>query len=164
MPAANPRFADPHGAHNHERCVSRAMKAAADVCAERALQLTPIRRRVLELIWKRHAPVRAYDLLAEFDSKKPAAPPTIYRALEFLQAAGLVHRIDSLNAFMGCDAPRIAHAGQFLVCRHCHRVAELYDAAITRLLTRKASQCGFFADGQNVEIKGLCRNCRKQPA
>ena len=163
MRVSDPRFADAHGEHNHGRCISRALKTAAEICAERALQLTPIRRRVLELIWQRHAPVGAYSLLAEFGKAgKPAAPPTIYRALEFLQAAGLVHRIDSLNAFMGCDAPQIAHAGQFLVCRSCHRVTELYDAAITRLLTQKASKCGFVADAQSLEIKGLCRNCRQQ--
>jgi Fur family zinc uptake transcriptional regulator len=162
MAAFDPRFADAHGDHNHGRCISQALKTAADICTERALQLTPIRRRVLELVWRSHAPVGAYDLLGELGkSGRPAAPPTIYRALEFLQAAGLVHRIDSLNAFIGCDAPQVAHAGQFLVCRACHRVTELYDPAISRLLTRKASQCGFAADAQTVEIKGLCGNCRK---
>jgi Fur family transcriptional regulator, zinc uptake regulator len=165
MTISNARFADAHGKHDHGRCISRALKTAAELCAERELQLTPIRRRVLELIWQRHAPVGAYDLLAELGkTDKPAAPPTVYRALEFLQGAGLVHRIDSLNAFIGCDAPQIAHAGQFMVCRSCHRVTELYDAAITRLLTQKASESGFVADAQSVEIKGLCRNCRKQHA
>jgi Fur family transcriptional regulator, zinc uptake regulator len=161
MPVATARFAHARREHNHGRCISRALKAAAQVCAERELHLTPIRLRVLELVWQRHAPVGAYDLLAAFSKAgKPAAPPTIYRALEFLQAAGLVHRIDSLNAFMGCEAPQVAHAGQFLVCRSCHLVTELYDAAITRLLTHTASESGFAAEAQSIEIKGLCRSCR----
>jgi Fur family zinc uptake transcriptional regulator len=162
MAISNPRFGHARGEHNHGRCITRALKTAAQVCSERELQLTPLRMRVLELVWQRHAPVGAYDLLAEFrKAGKPAAPPTIYRALEFLQAAGLVHRIDSLNAFMGCESPQVAHAGQFLVCRSCHLVTELYDAAITRLLTQRAGESGFAAEAQSIEIKGLCRSCRR---
>ena len=124
------------------------------------MKLTPVRRRVLELVWQRHAPVGAYDLMAEFaQGGPPAAPPTIYRALEFLRDAGLVHRIDSLNAFIGCDAANTAHSEQFLVCRTCQQVTELHDPAISRLLATKAGRSGFVADAQSIEIKGLCRGC-----
>lgn len=165
MTSSGARFAEAHGEHNHSLCISRALKSAAEVCIERGLRLTPLRLRVLELVWQRHAPVGAYDLMARFtQSGRPAAPPTIYRALQFLQAAGVVHRIDSLNAYIGCDAPNMTHTEQFLVCRDCHQVAELHDAAISRLLARKAGESGFVADAQSIEIKGLCRGCLRQRA
>jgi Fur family zinc uptake transcriptional regulator len=88
------------------------------------------------------------------------APPTVYRALEFLLDAGLIHRIDTLNAFVACETPDTLHAGQFLVCRSCNKVIELDDPAISRLLVQKAKAAGFTADPQDVEIKGLCASCR----
>ena len=96
-----PAFARPR--HDHDHCVANALAAAEQVCATRGLKLTPLRRRVLELVWAGHGPVGAYDLLqalAEGDARA-VQPPTVYRALEFLREAGLVHRIDTLNAFIG---------------------------------------------------------------
>ncbi len=155
------RFSDFRRAHEHGRCVSRALRAADQVCSERKLKLTPVRKRVLELVWERHAPIGAYDLLAKLSADGyGGAPPTVYRALNFLIAAGLVHRIDSLNAYVGCDAPRTDHAAQFLVCRSCRGVTELGDPAISRLLARRVKAAGFVADAPDVEIKGLCGSCR----
>ena len=90
-------------------------------CArERGVRLTPLRRRVLELVWGSHRAVKAYDLLAALgDAVGAAKPPTVYRALEFLMAQGLVHRIDSLNAFVGCPQPDHRHSAQFLICGGC---------------------------------------------
>ncbi len=90
------------------------------------------------------------------------APPTVYRALEFLLEAGLIHRIDTLNAFIGCESPEEKHTGQLLVCRSCNRVTELDDPAITRLLAQKATNAGFAPDQQSVEIKGLCAACQNR--
>ena len=84
----------------------------------------------------------------------------MYRALNFLIEAGLVLRIDTLNAYFGCEQPRTGHAAQFLVCRSCHGVTELDDSTISRLLTRRLRAAGFVADAPDVEIKGLCDNCR----
>lgn len=118
---------------------------------------------MFELIWERHAPIGAYDILSALKKGEGAlAPPTVYRALEFLLDAGLIHRIDTLNAFLACESPQEVHAGQFLVCRSCNQVTELDDPAISRLLVQKAKAAGFSADAQDVEIKGLCSNC--QPA
>ena len=90
------RFAESRGKHDHERCMTRALRTAEKVCKERGLQLTAIRRRVLELIWARHAPIGAYDILASLKKGEGAlAPPTVYRALDFLMDAGLIHRIDT---------------------------------------------------------------------
>jgi Fur family zinc uptake transcriptional regulator len=155
------RFAESRGKHDHQRCMTRALRTAERVCKERELQLTAIRRRVLELIWERHAPIGAYDILALLKKGEGAlAPPTVYRALEFLLEAGLIHRIDTLNAFIGCEAPEEQHTGQLLICRSCNRVTELDDPTITRLLSQKARGAGFASDQQSVEIKGLCADCQ----
>ncbi|PZN34922.1 MAG: Fur family transcriptional regulator [Proteobacteria bacterium] len=157
------KFGESRGKHDHQRCMARAMRTAEKVCAERDLQLTPIRRRVLELIWQRHAPIGAYDILGSLKKHEGAlAPPTVYRALEFLLEAGLIHRIDALNAFVGCEMPDSEHAGQFLICRSCQSVTELEDASITQLIRKKALAAGFAPDAQEVEIKGICAQCRKR--
>lgn len=160
--AAPERFAESHGKHDHHRCVTRALAAAEKVCEERKLRLTPLRRRVLELVWNRHAPIGAYDILGALKKSEGALePPTVYRALKFLQDAGLVHRVDSLNAFIGCESPDAHHAAQLLVCRECNRVIEIDDPSISRLLAQKARTLGFVTDAQDIEIKGLCATCRE---
>jgi Fur family zinc uptake transcriptional regulator len=149
-----------HGAHDHGACIDRALAAAVELCATRELNLTAVRRRVLEIVWRAHEPIGAYDILAELSKERDkAAPPTVYRALEFLMGAGLVHRIDSLNAFLGCDAPGHAHVAQFLVCRACHRVAEIDDPALNRVLAEKSRSMGFRIEPTSLEIKGLCADC-----
>jgi Fur family zinc uptake transcriptional regulator len=164
MAAQQTRFAESRGKHDHERCMTRALRAAEKVCKERDLQLTAIRRRVLELIWQRHAPIGAYSILGALKQGEAAlAPPTVYRALEFLLEAGLIHRIDTLNAYIGCELPEHEHTGQLLICRSCSRVVELDDPSISRMLARKAEAAGFTADQQSVEIKGWCEDCRQKP-
>lgn len=147
--------------HDHTRCIRSALDQAGVVCRARGLRLTPRRRRVLELIWQEHAPVKAYDILQQLQRERAnAAPPTVYRALTFLLEAGFVHRIESLNAYVGCGDPSQPHGGQFLICRNCGAVAEINDPAITRLLGREAGKLGFVADRQMVEINGLCPSCK----
>lgn len=148
--------------HNHDRCIKSAIKNAEDACHSAGLRLTKIRRQVLELIWKSHAPIKAYEILEHLHQDNPrAAPPTVYRALEFLSEAGLVHRIESLNAFIGCGDPSShPHIGQFLICQDCGAVAEINEPNITRALTREANHLGFATDEQIVEIKGLCPQCK----
>lgn len=160
---ASQRFAESRGKHDHQRCIARALSAADKLCAERELQLTPIRKRVLELVWQRHAPVGAYDILGALKKSDGAlAPPTVYRALEFLLEAGLIHRIDSLNAFMACESPHTEHAGKFMVCRECSRVAEFDDPSLDKLLAQQAKAAGFAAEHHSIEIKGLCMDCQKK--
>jgi Fur family transcriptional regulator, zinc uptake regulator len=146
--------------HDHAGCIRRAVSSAERLCEEKQIRLTPMRKRVLEIIWRAHEPIGAYDILAEIakDHEK-AAPPTVYRALEFLQDAGLVHRVDSLNAFLGCDRPESPHASQFLVCSKCRRTSEIQDAELTRVLSQRAEALGYRLEGSAVEIKALCTEC-----
>ena len=150
----------PPAQHDHDDCVSQAIETADKVCRQRGLRFTRLRRRVLELVWNSHKPVGAYEVLDSLNrSGQKAAPPTVYRALEFLIEAGLVHRLDSLNAFVGCPDPEISHTGQFLICRQCRSVAELDDDDIHTVVEKKASDLGFSAISQMLEIQGLCQDC-----
>lgn len=147
--------------HDHRHCVAAALNNAARICRERGLRFTRQRRKVLELVWSSHKPVGAYEILESLNrAGQRTAPPTVYRALEFLIEADLVHRIDSLNAFIGCPDPGNPHVGQFLICGSCQSVAELDDREIARLVDRKAADLGFEATHQSLEIRGLCRACR----
>jgi len=151
-------------AHDHRRCVAQVMAVAEALCASRRVRLTPTRRRVLELVWQSHEPVLAYDLLAKLRDDQPrAAPPTVYRALEFLQAQGLVHRIESLNAYCGCAEPGRPHSSQFLICSTCNAVAELDDDDINTLIEARARAAGFHTDSQTVEVRGRCPACADAP-
>lgn len=161
MRSSNVKFAESRGKHDHQRCLNRAMRNAERICEEQQLQLTPIRRRVFELILERHAPIGAYDILASLKKGEGAlAPVTVYRALEFLLAAGLIHRIDALNAYVACESPHSTHIGQFLICRDCQRVMELDDDSISQLVAKRARAAGFTAEMDDIEIKGICDACR----
>jgi Fur family zinc uptake transcriptional regulator len=147
--------------HDHSDCVQTALLTAEQLCRSRGLRFTPIRRRVLELVWDSHKPIGAYDILEALGQESAsAAPPTVYRALDFLIEAGLVHRLDSLNAFVGCPDPADRHAGQFLICTRCRTVTELSDPQIEQLIVAKAAAGGFAAVRQMLEIEGLCNVCR----
>ncbi len=149
------------GGHDHEACIAAALDSVSAVCRERGLRLTPLRRRVLELIWRRHMPSGAYDLLDALRSDgRRADPPTVYRALDFLVENGFVHRLESLSAYVGCGGPGREHDGQFLICRGCGQVAELGDPAISAIIREKAHALGFRAGGQTVEVTGTCGECR----
>lgn len=129
-------------------------------CRKRGLRLTPTRRRVLELVLAAEGPVKAYDLLDQLKAEQPgAAPPTIYRALDFLLANHFIHRLESLNAFVSCFHPHDSHQGQFLICDGCQSVTEIHDDEITRLLHKAAEQHRFRPSRQVVEIYGRCAEC-----
>lgn len=150
----------PEGKHDHRECVSDALAAARDLCQRRGARLTALRQRVLELVWGRHQPAGAYDILEELKAdRRGAAPATVYRALDFLLEHGLVHRIESLNAFVGCGEPGQSHTGQFLICRRCRTVAEMDDVDVAGVLARSAAKTGFRVDRQTVELSGLCPEC-----
>ena len=147
--------------HDHRHCVATALQDAKAVCTERGARLTPVRQRVLEIIWQSHRPLGAYAILEVLSGEGHSpAPPTVYRALEFLLTHGLVHRLSSLNAFIGCTRPGHPGAGQFLLCTSCGSAAELNDARIERAIERSAGAEGFTSQVHTVEISGLCPHCR----
>lgn len=149
--------------HDHSQCVSSALAEAEQLCSSSGLRLTSLRRRVLELVLQNRHPLGAYEILAmlsEQDGRK-AAPPTVYRALDFLQKNHLVHKIASLNAFIGCTQPRSPHQGQFLICRQCHGAIELKNSPIQQAITGAAAAEGFWVESATVEMVGLCNHCQE---
>jgi Fur family zinc uptake transcriptional regulator len=146
--------------HDHDRCIEEALNAAAEVCRELGARFTPLRRRVLEIVWQSHKPLGAYgilDVLAA-EGRRPM-PPTVYRALDFLVAKGLVHRIPSLNAFIGCTSPGRRHDGQYLICHNCGTVAELSDENLNVAFGKAARSHGFAVESVLTEAVGLCPAC-----
>lgn len=146
--------------HDHGPCVAAALAAAGEVCARRGVRLTPIRRRVLELVWQGHSAVKAYDIIEAFSSRHATKPPTVYRALDFLMEQGLVHKIESLNAYVGCAHPERGHQSHFLICENCRTVTELDAAPVRRGLEKAAAEADFTVARQTIELCGLCGPCR----
>ena len=151
----------PHQDHDHRHCVDNALKVATELCLRRGARLTDLRRRVLELVWRSHGPVGAYEILdwLRIEDGRAAAPPTVYRALDFLIGQKLIHRIESMNAFVGCVDPANPHSGQYLICRDCGTVTELDDRGISGAVRRQAQVRGFEVQQQTIEVHGLCRGC-----
>lgn len=146
--------------------------AVERACRERGLRLTPIRAKVLGLIAAQGKPIKAYDLLDRIradklddeDSAGSAAPPTVYRALDFLLANGFIHKLESVNAFVACHHPSTAqHSVPFLICDRCHAAVELEDERIVALLDEKARALGFVPQAQTLEVHGLCARCATAP-
>ena len=161
--ANKPGFAKP--GHDHDHCVADAVAAADALCAANGTRLTALRRRVLELVWASHQPIGAYALLDALRKEGMAsAPPTVYRALEFLLENGLVHRIESLNAFVGCAHPGAAHRGLFLICTSCRNAIEIDDPRVARAVAGAAGDRGFSVEHATVEVAGTCPNCKRAAA
>ena len=138
----------------------RALKQAVTLCLERGARLTPLRRRVLEIVWESHAPLGAYDALQRMNAGgERNAPPTVYRALDFLLEHGLIHRIESMNAFVGCAIPGNSHKAQFFICHDCGNVAETHSDEISEAIKASATRAGFLVETPVVEISGRCMKC-----
>lgn len=161
-PAARPA-AFPHPHHDHARCSADALRTAEAVCTKRGTRLTEIRRRVLQAVWSSHAPVGAYDILAALNGERGRiAPMAVYRALEFLMENGLVHRLASLNAFIGCALAEEHHKAHFLICRGCKSATEMEGSAFARAVKKTLSAHGFTPESEIIEIQGLCTHCAKE--
>jgi len=142
---------------------------AAAFCAARTSRLTETRRLVLGLILQSNKPVGAYDILDHLRQyQRNAAPPTVYRAIDFLLSQGLIHRIERMSAFIGC-AHRLdchhghgcGHRAQFLICSGCGTVSEVEDSEITHAIAHAARKIGFKPHQSTVEIEGLCAACQQ---
>jgi Fur family zinc uptake transcriptional regulator len=160
LPCTDPQ----HHVHDAPGFVAAVERA----CGERGLRLTPIRLRVLGLVARAGKPIKAYDLLEQVrtgEGAGAAAPPTVYRALDFLLANGFIHKLESINAFVACHHPNAAqHSVPFLICDRCHAATELEDAGIVATLDAAARTLGFAPQAQTLEVHGLCVRCSGKPA
>ena len=143
-----------------KRQLSRVLRHAEALCCERGVRLTDQRKAVLRLLCESEKPLSAYELLDRMrDTVRNPTPPTVYRVLDFLVEQGLVHKLESLHAFVGCTHPDHPHASQFLICRDCGEVAEVEDPGVTRSLQAAGRAAGFRTRRPVVELIGTCARC-----
>ena len=164
-PSIRPRpCIDPNCRGRHSP--SERIALAVSICEGRGVQMTELRRRILELLWASGRPTGAYELIAAVARRdsRPVGPPTVYRALEFLMAQGLVARIASLNAYVPCVHPERDHDCVFFICSGCRASVELEDPRIVGLLAEDAAALGFVATRRTVEIEGVCARCAEAGA
>jgi len=136
-----------------------------------SLKLTPVRQGVLDIIRAANTPIAAYHILEKLQ-QGAKAPQTVYRALDYLIAHGLVHKLESLNAYVACQRSHshtehleetCPHAAAFIICRKCQRVHEIEDLSQLQTVLDAYGQAAGFNDLQTIlEIRGLCNQCRSQ--
>lgn len=147
--------------HDHNRCISGGLQTVEDFCKTNRLQLTPVRRRVLEILLQQHRALGAYEILDFLrDEGLGSQPPVAYRALDFLVKHGFVHKIERLNAFIACMHPGETHTPVFMICRSCDSVAEAQREPMHGQLGDVARAAGFVIERAVVEAEGLCPKCQ----
>ncbi|HEX5997830.1 MAG TPA: Fur family transcriptional regulator [Hyphomicrobiaceae bacterium] len=161
-----PNQAFPAPGHDHGACLDQAMERARTAFAAKGLRLTPLREQVFQTIAAAsHRAVGAYEVLDRLATQgERLAPISIYRAIDALVAAGIVHRFESRNAFFACHA---GHEQRQLVlaCEKCGSVAEVDGAPVFAAIDKVAKDASFSASldkGAVVEVWGLCGNCAGQ--
>ena len=154
-----------HQPHDHDRCIKAALASANSLCAEKNARMTTTRESVLRLLWQSHQPLGAYQLQDQLSRllNKPVAPATIYRAVDFLLGLGLIHRIASLNAYIGCPFPNSEHSNLFMICSDCGSVAEVAHNTLNGLLQNICDRSNFTLQSQSLELFGQCPQCRSEP-
>lgn len=151
--------------HDHATCAVDVLARAEGMAAAQRARLTPVRRRVLEILLEGHRAMGAYDVLQRLAAEGFGnQPPVAYRALDFLVEQGLAHRIAGLNAFAACMHPGEVHAPVFLICRACNHVAEADAAPVRAAVQSAADAIGFTVERSVVEVSGLCPACREVAA
>ena len=134
---------------------------AQRICTLRGARMTPVRRRVLELILQADQPTKAYLLLAKLEQERGRlGPPTVYRALDFPLANKLIHKVETSNAFVACGDTERAHQSQFVICDDCGATEEIQDDEIVASLRRLGERRGFAVRREVIEARGLCPACR----
>jgi Fur family transcriptional regulator, zinc uptake regulator len=147
--------------HDHADCRANVLTRADELARTSSARMTPVRRRVLEILLAEHRALGAYDVLQHLAADGFGnQPPVAYRALEFLVEHGFAHRIDRLNAFVACMHPGEAHAPAFLICRNCRTVAEAPAKPARAALNKAAASLGFQVEGSSIEAVGLCPQCK----
>lgn len=148
--------------HRHNTCIKSALERADQICIKKSLRLTPIRKKVLELIWQSHKPIKAYDLLAKLSSDSHIEkPPTVYRALDFLLENHLIHKIESSNAYIGCEIDHQVLDSKFFVCDQCEEVKEMHEPKLNKTLLETSRKQGFIPSQTSIEVHGICARCAK---
>ncbi len=148
--------------HNHKECSKRVIKNAKEVCHEGSLNLTPIRKKVLEIIASNHKPSRAYDILSKLkDGGFSDKPPTVYRALDFLIENKMVHKLSTINAYVACFNDEAEEVSCFLICEKCQDIEEFQDEAVIKAMTNIGKNKRINIKNVNLEISFRCDQCEE---
>lgn len=148
----------PH--HNHKHCLSSAIENAEALCQSRGLRFTAIRKQVFEIICSSHKALTAAEIMEKLGNNQP---PVTYRALEFLSENSLIHRVASLNGYVGCNhLADDQHIGQLLICENCRDVTEIDAPQAARQLSRAAKDSGFAIVQTHIEVLGKCTHCQQK--
>ncbi len=141
--------------------IDRRLHEAAELCATRGQSLTPLRRRVFEIVLEAERPLGAYDVMEILARDRGrVAPPTVYRSLDFLRQQGLVHKVLSVNGFVACSQGARPHAAELFICRRCGNAIEVARKAAEPRLQETAAGMGFTIESVMLEVRGLCQDCR----
>ena len=152
-----------HKCGSHNNCARNAINEAVQICKDRNLRFTDLRCKVLEIIWASHKPTKAYDILDKLkDMDYSAKPPTVYRTLDFLIEQGLIHKLESLNAYIGCSHPSKNHECYFLICSECQEIQECCDRMIHDAIVKTTNKNKFRPHHTTLEINGKCSKCMKK--
>lgn len=160
-----PMIQHPHAfEHDHDVCIERALELAEQLCEKKNLRLTPLRRQILRLVWQTHKPIGAYAIMELFQansSRQRVAPPTVYRTLDFLVEHKLVHKIHSLNAFIGCTHPQHSSGDALFICTSCGYTEEVASHSVQQAIDISAHHQTFTIEHQILEITGRCSRCQQ---
>ena len=145
---------------NHKICIDSALSEAEKICHQKNIRLTEIRKTILKIIWQSHKATKAYDILDQISGMNfSAKPPTVYRALDFLLENGFIHKINSLNSYIGCPNPLQNEQCYFIICSSCDEIEECSDKGITNAIESVMNKNKFSHKNIAIEINGTCNNC-----
>ncbi len=160
VPPLQPPQIDPFDDHDHAACAAHTLERALQQSEAEGLRLTPVRRRALEILLESHRAMGAYEVLERLSADGFGnQPPVAYRALDYLVAQGLAHRVQRLNAYAACLSPDRDHSPVFLICRICEKVAEADAPELRQALRNLGEAGGFQVERATVEALGLCAVC-----
>lgn len=138
------------------------LKTAEEYCMMHKHRFTQPRQEVLKIVSMSHKPLGAYEILDQLGKViENPKPPTAYRAIEFWQEHGFIHRIESLNAYVVCEAGHQHKGSQFMICDGCEKVTEAHMCDLPEELQSMIETKGFEAQRWNIELHGTCDLCRE---
>ena len=145
-----------------DRRITNALRSVEIACDNRGVQLTPLRRAVLGMLWEIDQPMGAYDLIRNLEAKlgRKLSPPTVYRVLDFLLEQKFVTRIETKNAFIACAHPDREHTCVFFICETCGSSSEVENEKVEALFEKDAAALGFRIGKRVIEMQGMCADCQ----
>ena len=150
--------------HTYKMNIEKELASAEAQSISIGERFTEPRKRVLRKLLEAGGPLKAYDIIGIIDDdNRPAKPPTIYRALEFLCRLGLVHKIESDSSYFVCShhhhCEAETHVPLVMICKKCGKVFEDHISALEDIMSKAATLRGFNIQKMMIEAHGICAEC-----